>query len=109
MDRDPLSEATARGQRAELCNEFIGPILAEIRQGYLGRIAEIATTELGPKARSEKITALSVALKVLNNVENGLNAAIEAGRVAEQSLLKADRIERMGREDRRLLDIVPRF
>lgn len=109
MDRDPVAEAAARGQRAELCNEFIGPILAEIKSGYLGRIAEVATTELSPKARSEKITALSIAMKVLANVENGLNAAIEAGNVAQQSIIKADRIERMGREERRLMDIVPRF
>ena len=109
MDRDPVQEAAARGQRASLCNEFIGPILKDTRSGYMERIAEIAATELNPKSRSEKITALSIALKVLGNVENGLNAAIEAGKVAEQSLIKADRIERMGREDRRLLDIVPRF
>jgi hypothetical protein len=109
MDRDPVQEAAARGQRAALCNEFISPILAEIKSGYAARIAEIAVAELNPKTRSEKITALAIAMKVLANVENGLNNAIEAGKVAQQSLLKADKIERMGREDRRLLDIVPRF
>jgi len=75
----------------------------------MDRMAEIAATELNPKARSEKITALSIALKVLGNVENGLNSAIEAGKVAQQSILKADKIERMGVSERRLLDIVPRF
>lgn len=109
MDRDPLAETAARGQRAELCNEFVAPILKEVRDGYLSRIADIAATELNPKVRSEKITALSIAMKVLGNVENGLNNAIEAGRVAQQSILKADNIERMGREDRRLLDMIPRI
>jgi hypothetical protein len=109
VDRDPLAEAAARGQRAQLCDEFIGPILKEVRGGYMDRMAEIAATELNPKARSEKITALSIALKVLGNVENGLNSAIEAGKVAQQSILKADKIERMGVSERRLLDIVPRF
>lgn len=109
MEHDPVHDAAARGQRAALCNEFIGPILKDIRGGYLERIAEIAATELGPKTRAEKITALSIALKVLGNVENGLNAAIEAGRVAERSALKAHEIERMGAHERRLMDIVPRF
>ena len=109
MEHDPVAEAAARGQRASLCNEFIGPILKDVRQGYTERLIEIAATELNPKARSEKITALSIALKVLGNIENGLNGAIESGRVAENSLLKADKIERMGAHERHLLDIVPRF
>jgi hypothetical protein len=107
MDRDHTAETAARGQRAQLCDEFIRPILEETKAGYLARIAEIASTELNPKARSEKITALSIALKVLKNLTNGLDAAIEAGRVAERSLIKSDEIERMGTERRRLLDIVP--
>src|SRR5690349_15686981 len=101
MDRDPTSETAARGQRAALCNEFIRPILDQTRDGYLSRIAEIASTELNPKTRSEKITALSIAMKVLANLTNGLDAAIEAGKIAEKSLIKSDEIERMGRESRR--------
>jgi hypothetical protein len=107
MDRDPAAETAARGQRAELCNEFIGPILKDTREGYLARIAEIAATELNPKKRSEKITALSIALKVLGNLENGLNAAIESGKVAQQSIIKAREIERMGAHERRIFDIIP--
>ena len=100
-------ETAARGQRAALCDEFIGPILNDTREGYLSRIAEIAATELNPKVRTEKITALSIALKVLNNLSNGLSSAIEAGRVAEKSLLRAEEVESMGREQRRIFDIVP--
>lgn len=109
MEHDPVQEAAARGQRASLCNEFIGPILKDIREGYTARMVEIAATELDPNKRRDKITALAIAMKVLANVENGLNGAIEAGRVAQQSLLKADKIERMGAHERRLMDIVPRF
>ena len=109
MDHDPVAETAARGQRAQLCDEFIGPMLKEIQSSYMERMAEIAVTELSPKARSEKITALSIGLKVLKNIEGGLNAAIEAGKVAQQSILKADQIERMGKEDRRILDMIPRF
>jgi len=109
MDRDPVAEAASRGQRAQLCDEFIGPILKDIREGYTSRIVEIAATELNKRAREEKITALAIAMKVLANVENGLSHAIEAGKVAQQSLLKADRIERMGAGERKLLDMIPRF
>lgn len=107
MDRDPLAESAARGQRADLCNEFIGPILAEIKSGYLGRIADIAATEINASVRSDKITALSTALRVLDNVTNGLNAAIEAGKVAQQSILRANAIEDLGDHTRRLLETVP--
>src|SRR4051812_24617103 len=103
---DADGKAAARGQRAALCGEFITPILDDTRNGYLARIAEIAATELNPKVRTEKITALSIALKVLGNLTNGLNSAIEAGRVAERSLIKSDEIERLGREQRRIFDIV---
>lgn len=107
MNRDPAAETAARGQRASLCDEFIRPILDETKQGYLDRIAEIASSELNPKARTEKITALSIALKVLKNIDNGLYAAIEAGRVAERNMIRSDEVERMGAERRRLFDIVP--
>jgi hypothetical protein len=49
------------------------------------RIAEIAATELNPKVRTEKITALSIALKVLGNLTNGCNSAIEAGELAQRN------------------------
>lgn len=107
MDRDPLAEAAARGQRADLCNEFIGPILKDIREGYTSRIAEIAATEINANIRCEKITALSFALRILTNVENGLDAAIEAGHVAQRSLLRTDEIERLSDNTRRLLETVP--
>jgi hypothetical protein len=99
-------QTAARGQRAALCGEFITPILADTRAAYMERMAEIASTELNPHKRAEKITALSIALKVLRNIDNGLNAAIEAGRVAERNLIRSDEIERMAPGQRRLLDIV---
>jgi flagellar biosynthesis/type III secretory pathway ATPase len=100
-------ETAARGQRAELCAEFISPILVEVRSGYLSRIAEIASTELNPKVRAEKITALSIAMKVLGNVTNGLKSAIDAGELAQKNLMRNDEIERLGREQRRIFDLVP--
>lgn len=101
------ADLRARGQRAQLCDEFIGPILADTKQGYLTRMADLAVSELNPTKRAEKITALAVALKVLSNLENGLNNAIEAGRIAERNLIQAEEIERLGRTQRRIFDIVP--
>ena len=106
MNRDPVAETAARGQRAQLTAEFLTPILDEMRETYLARMADIAVKELNPKVRAEKITALSIALKIRDNVANGLNSAIEAGRMAERSVLNAQNIERMGKHDRRLFDIV---
>lgn len=102
------AELKARGERARVYrDEFLGPIMDEQRAAYQARIVEIATTELNPRKRAEKITALSTALKVLNNVDAGLSAAVDAGRIAEGNLLKAERIEKMGKEQRRLLSIAP--
>ena len=100
-------DTAARGQRAALCDEFIGPILKDVREGYLRRITEIAAGETNPKARAEKITSLSIALKVLGNIENGLANAVEAGKLAQRSILKADSIEKMGREQKRIFGLVP--
>jgi hypothetical protein len=100
-------ETAARGQRAAQAWEVVGPILEQTRAEYVQRMADIAATELNPKARCEKVTALAVALKVTANVTNGLKAAIEAGRVAERNLISADEVARMGREQRRIFDLVP--
>src|ERR1044072_3403112 len=107
MDRDPAAETAARGQRAALCAEFVTPFLNEMREDYLGKIVSIAAAELDPKKRTDAITKLSIALKVRDHIANGLSAAIEAGKVAERSLLKSDEIERLSVDRRRLLDIVP--
>jgi hypothetical protein len=108
MDRDPNHETAARGQRAALCNEFIRPILDHMRDGYLSRMAEIASTELNANGTGGEITALAIALKIRDYIANGLDADIEAGRVAEKSIIRSDEVERMGEERRRLFDIVGR-
>lgn len=98
----------ARGFRANQYNEeFLKPIIAESRDAYTARMIEVATTELNPRKRAEKLTALSVALKVLANIECGITAIVEDGRMADKALLRNEEIEKMGREQRRLLDIAP--
>ena len=98
----------ARGFRASQYNEeFLKPIIAESRDAYTARMIEVATTELNPRKRAEKLTALSVALKVLKNVESGITAIVEDGRMADKALLRNEEIEKMGRGQRRLLDMAP--
>jgi hypothetical protein len=102
------AEARARGERAQtLRDEFLAPILGEIRDSYAQRIVEVATKELDPKRRTEAVTSLSVAIRVLDNIESGLNAFIHDGEVAAKSQLRAERIEKMPHGQRRLLSIAP--
>ena len=100
-------EASARGQRAQQASEFIGPILDDIRASYMVRIADIAVKELNPAKRTEAITALSIALRILNNVDTGLAAIIRDGQMAENNILKVETVEKMGAHKRRLFDIAP--
>jgi len=101
------AEAVARGQRAEQAKEFIGPILDDIRGAYADRIVEIASRELDPKTRTDKLTALSTALRILENLSDGLEAIVRDGMVAESNLIKVENIERMTPGRRKLLGIVP--
>jgi hypothetical protein len=100
-------EAAARGQRATQAKEFIDPILADIRGQYMERIAQIASTELDPKKRTDALTSLSVALRILNAMREGIDTIIQDGVMAEKSIIKVENIERMGPHKRRLFDIAP--
>lgn len=102
------AEAVARGTRAKAYkDEFLGQIIDHQRQAYQARIVEIASTELDPRKRSEKLTALSLALRVLENVSSGIDAAIRDGEIAEGNLMRAERVESMTAEKRRLFSIAP--
>ena len=97
-----------RARRAEtLRDEFLVPVFGDIRQTYANRIVEIAATELDPKIRAEKITALSVAIRNLGNLEAGINAFIRDGEVAKGNLLRVEKIESMTAPQRRLFGIAP--
>lgn len=103
-------EIAARGQRAQaLMDEFVAPALDGMRDEYLARMATVATNELDPKVRADKITALSTALKVLDNLTSGINAAIKDGEAAQNKLLKAEDVERMTPQKKRLFQIAPTY
>ncbi len=100
-------EQAAKGQRATQAKEFIDPILADIRGQYMERMAQVASTELDPKTRTDKLTSLSVALRILNAMREGIDVIIQDGVMAEKSIIKVENIERMGTHKRRLFDIAP--
>jgi hypothetical protein len=101
-------ERIARAERAKTAwFEFVHPALHEIRNAYGDRLVEIASTELSRDKRTDRITALSTALRILEQVENGLQAAIMDGEVAANNVLRAEKMERMTAPERRLFGLVP--
>lgn len=100
------SQRVARGQRAQKAiEEFVGPVFAEARQEYSQRIAEVAATELHPTIRADKITTLSLAIRVLNEVENGVTAVMRDGEHARSQMIRAERIEQLTDAQQRLINI----
>lgn len=103
-------EIAAKGQRAEAYrNEFLGPALDGMRAEYLNRMGVVATNELDPKVRADKITALSTALRILDNVQAGIDTAIRDGEMAQKNLMRAEEVERMGPTKRKLFAMAPSY
>ena len=102
-----MSDRIARAHRAKAAlDEFIAPILADARDTYARRIVEIASTELDSAKRTNKITALSTALRVIDQLESGIGAVMMDGDVAQKDKLRADSMEQMTPSKRRLLGMV---
>lgn len=102
------AERIAKAQRAQYAlDEFITPMLAETRDVYAKRIVEVASTELGRDARADKITALSTAIRILDELENGIRSTIVDGDFARHEKLRAEKIEAMTAPQRRLFGLVP--
>lgn len=100
------SHRIARAHRAQMfMDEFLSPLLGELRDEYTARISQVATTELHPTTRSDAITALSVALKVVDTLQAGMTEVIRDGELARRDKIKAERIEGMTDAKQRLLRI----
>lgn len=80
-------------------------MISALRTEYTDRLTEVASTELHPGQRSDKITTLSVALKVLGTLEAGMLEAIRDGDVAKANKLRADSIADLSDARQRLLKI----
>lgn len=102
------AERIARAHRAKSAwDEFISPVLEEVEAAYLKRLRDVSTGEYSYKLRSDKQTALSTALTILQSVRSGLNEAMLDGELAERSKLRAEAVEKMTAPQRRLLNIGP--
>lgn len=102
------AQRIARAHMAERAfDEFIAPMFEEIEAEWTARLVEIANTELNSRKRSDKITALSHALKITKTIRAGMQEYIRDGELAHSEKLKADKIERMTAPQRKLLGMAP--
>jgi transcriptional antiterminator Rof (Rho-off) len=98
----------ARANRAQMAwDEFMAIQIEDMIGEYTARIVEIANSELSRDKRTDKITALSHAIRITENIRDGLLEAIRDGDVAKQEKLRADKIEGMTKPQRRLLGVAP--
>lgn len=97
-----------RGQRAQAAlDEFLAPEFAHIRTEYQKRLIDVATTELDPKKRAEKITTISTALRVVDALEQGIVGMVQDGKNAHKSLADIEKIGTMNPFKQRLARIAP--
>lgn len=94
-----------RGRQAKEALEFLEPAFKEIRAQYADRIKEIAVKELNGKKRTDKITCLSTALRVTEEVEGIIRAIVLHGEVAAKDIERMKKVEDMTPAQRRLLNI----
>lgn len=102
------ADRLANAEQAKRAYEqYIEPMFDELRNEYGDRIVEVATTELDPKKRCDKLTALSVAHKIADTLDAGMKAMIADGEFALRERIRAEHIEQMSAPRRRLLGIAP--
>jgi hypothetical protein len=101
------AERIARANHAKAAWEVLEPLLDDMDAQYTARMVEVANLELARDKRADKLTALSNALRISQNIRAGLQAAMLDGDVAQREKLRADKIENMTAPQRRLLGIAP--
>lgn len=95
-----------RARRAEMAfDEFFRPVLDHLRATYTERMVEVATGELNPARRADKITSLAGGVVILDNFEANLLHYMQDGKAARSDMLRAERIEKLTPAKRRLLNI----
>lgn len=100
------AQRVARGTRAKhALDEFVTPEFSHARQHYLNRIVEVAATELNPAQRAEKITTLSIAIRVLDEVERGIATVMHDGEHVRAQMIQAEKLEKLSDAQRRLIAI----
>lgn len=88
-----LDDRRARGFRAKaLMDEFLAPVLEEIRAEYLNGLMKLAANEPWETA---KITKLAIAQRVIDMVGQQINAAVSDGEIAAKQKSRAEQISRI--------------
>ena len=96
----------ARAHRAQsFLDEFLTPMFDRIEAEYTARVIEVANTELHPGQRSDKITTLAYALKIVRTLKSGMAEEVRDGELARNAKLKSEHIEKMTDAQQRLLRI----
>ena len=99
-------QRVARSTRAQKAlDEFVTPEFDHAREVYSRRIAEVAATELHPTIRADKITALSLAIRVLDEVQNGVTTIMRDGEHVREQMIRAEKIEHLTDAQQRLIRI----
>lgn len=93
-------ERAARAQQA--LDEFFAPAMARARESFSARLKDICARE--PWA-ADKIAAMANAIRILEELGRDIEGAIRDGDEAAQSLLRAEKYERLTPARRRLLGI----
>jgi hypothetical protein len=100
-----VTDETARLARAEQAaqafNEFVGPALAVIREEYLAKLQDIASTQAMAGVPLAMVEKLSTAIKITNQIEIQLRALIADGDVAKAELHRAGDMARLSNEQKR--------
>jgi hypothetical protein len=102
------AQRVARGHRARQClDEFVTPEFSYARQVYLARMADVAATELHPQLRADKLTTLSLAVRVLDEVERSISGVMHEGEHVRAEMIRAEKLESLTDAQQRLLRIAP--
>ena len=90
-----------RGQRAtEALNEFVGPAIEASRAEYMEALTRLAANE---PWNSDKIVKLSIAMRVIDKVEEQIKVAMVNGTEAAKQIGRAKQIAELPEAKRRWL------
>ncbi len=99
------AQRVERADRAtKAIDEFFAPALARAHAAFSERLKDICARE--PWA-AHRIAAIANAIRILEELGNDLEAAIRDGDAAAQSIMRAEKYERLTPARRRLLGIGP--
>ena len=98
LTREQLAE---RGRQAEAAwTEFVGPALESSRAEYMAALTKLAVNE---PWRSDKIVKLSIAMRVIDKIEEQMKLAMANGAEAAKQIDRARQIAELPEAKRKWL------